>query len=404
MIKNNLKIMIFTYEYYPKIGGVGTYTYNIAKTAAKLGFNVTLLAPSFNFPNVSSFDESQSFKTIRYKGGRKVSKINLLYLIYNAYFYLRTNYKQYDIIHCTDWPTQIALNVVSKLIPLEFSITNYGSEILAYRSNKLLKFLSSGLFNRAKAIITISEFTKHLIEQHHIDFVNSERINVIPCGIGHNMLYEPIKHVNHFKKRLGIAIDCFVFLTLSRIDIRKGHELVLKCLINMPKEILEKIKYVIVGEGFYMKKLKKIVQDYNLDKYVIFTGYIEECDKIAIYDLCDVYIMPSRQVGVGVEGFGISFLEAAARGKPSIASNHGGVPEVVLNSKTGLLVEQDDLDGLKNAMISIYHNEKLCKNLGIAAKERVKKEFTWERITQKTFNFLDRKGRCNLSICLKAEK
>jgi glycosyltransferase involved in cell wall biosynthesis len=89
--------------------------------------------------------------------------------------------------------------------------------------------------------------------------------------------------------------------------------------------------------------------------------------------------MPSRS-----DAFGIAFLEAWASGKPVIGANIGATPEVIKNNIDGLLVEFEDPEDIANKILYLLKRKKLRKKMGITGREKVKEQFSWKKIAEKT--------------------
>jgi len=113
----------------------------------------------------------------------------------------------------------------------------------------------------------------------------------------------------------------------------------------------------------------------------IFLGKITDEEKWAWMDLCDIFIMPSRNIDDDFEGFGIVYLEANLSGKPVIAGDTGGVRDAVQNGVSGLLVDPENVDEIANAIIKLSKDKELIKKLGEQGRERAIREFNWEVIS-----------------------
>ncbi|MEK6837350.1 MAG: glycosyltransferase family 4 protein, partial [Nanoarchaeota archaeon] len=112
-----------------------------------------------------------------------------------------------------------------------------------------------------------------------------------------------------------------------------------------------------------------------------FAGSIPNTDLPSFYKAADVFVLPSIIDSKGdTEGLGVVLLEAIAAGTPVVASNVGGIPDVITSNKTGLLVGQKNPAALSKAIVSLLKNSWLRKRFGTAAKIRVEKNFSWEKI------------------------
>lgn len=182
-----------------------------------------------------------------------------------------------------------------------------------------------------------------------------------------------------------------VVLTVGRLVERKGQDMVIMALPEIIKEIPD-IHYLIVGEGPYRKHLEALVEKLGLDKYVSFAGFVPDAKLPAYYALCQVFIMPSREILTkgDVEGFGIVYLEANAAGKPVIAGKSGGVEDAVIHGHNGLLIDPCSVPEIKEAVIKLLSDDSLREDLGIKGRQRVISEFNWQKRAKDFENIISR--------------
>jgi len=175
--------------------------------------------------------------------------------------------------------------------------------------------------------------------------VPSERVTLLPNAI-HLEDYAPGPKPGTLAERLGMH-GRRVLLTFGRLVSReraKGFDEVLEVL---PRLVAEdpRIAYIIAGDGDYRATLEARVREMGLQDHVVFTGFVDEAEKAALYRLADIYVMPSRG-----EGFGFVFLEAMACGIPVVASSADGSRDAVLDGKLGAMVDPDDPEALLAAI------------------------------------------------------
>jgi phosphatidylinositol alpha-1,6-mannosyltransferase len=230
----------------------------------------------------------------------------------------------------------------------------------------------------AQYIIANSNFTKN---ETLFQYPGVKGITVIPPMINEELLggqdFDP-----EFKRKIG-AGEKKILLTVGRLsphDSRKGHDLVLMVL----PEILDKypeVVYLIVGDGESREHLKDLAQKLGVQDKVIFCDYDRELIR-DYYNICDIFIMPSRLIKRtgSVEGFGIVFLEAAMFGKPCIGGRTGGISDVIIDGKTGLLVDPVDVSSISGAVMRLLGDPEYASKLGKEAKERAQTEFSREKI------------------------
>ena len=228
--------------------------------------------------------------------------------------------------------------------------------------------------NKANFIIANSDFTKNLATK--LGYKN-KNIKIINPGCNY-----PIQ-VNEEGKKFAenIFTDAFPkLITVSRLDGRKSHKNVLMTIKNLlPK--FPKLKYVSIGDGDEKNNLEKLSKELGLIDQVRFIYKSTEQEKIGLLEKSDIFIMPSVIYKKSVEGFGITFIEAASYGKPSIAGKFGGEADAVLEGKTGYLCDGNDLNNLYETLLKVLDNDNY-KKLGANALE-FSKNFSWNKIVKK---------------------
>ena len=170
--------------------------------------------------------------------------------------------------------------------------------------------------------------------------------------------------------------DNFVIGMVARLSDVKGQDI----LVEAMSRIIEKIPHVkllLIGEGKLEGLLKKMVADLQLEKYVQFYPIVNKTSEVL--PVLDVFVNPSRQ-----EGLGISVMEAQASGLPVVASNVGGIPSLIEDGKTGVLVESENPELLAKAIIKISEDKEKLAEIGSAAQSKANKEYSFEEMVSKT--------------------
>jgi phosphatidyl-myo-inositol dimannoside synthase len=178
-----------------------------------------------------------------------------------------------------------------------------------------------------------------------------------------------------------------MLLTVGRLiasEPGKGVESVIKALPEVIKAVPD-VFYVVVGGGDLQPRLEELARENLVGDRVIFVGALQLQQLKSYYSRADVFVMPSRQ-----EGFGIVLLEAMAFGKPVIAGDHGGGPEIVQEGVTGFSVDPDVLKTLTGRLIQLLQDEALRMKMGAAGRQRVEEKFTFARFERELTEILDR--------------
>ena len=144
-------------------------------------------------------------------------------------------------------------------------------------------------------------------------------------------------------------------------------------------------RFVIVGQGELESELQKQIRRCKLERHVLLTGF--RSDVMSLHKGFDLFVMSSL-----TEGLGTSILDAMASSRPVVATRTGGIPEVVADEKTGLLVPPRDPGALAQAIVRLLRDESLRLRMGQTGLARVKSKFSASRMIQETFDVYERLG------------
>ena len=350
--------LIITRTFPPDIGGMQNLMWGLAKSLAKLDM-VKVFADYHE--NHKKFDEKVSFTIERISGFKLIRKYRKSFLI-NEYLKENNNVK---CIIADHWKSLEFVSSNKKKICLIHSKEinhNKGSR----NNTKLVKIL-----NNIDYVVANSQFTKKLAIEKGVE---ENKIVVINPGVdpANEIPKEDIKQAEEILKGKEQKL-----ITVSRYDKRKNHEKVIMALRNL-KEKFPNIVYTCIGYGEEEENLKKLVIELNLEKHVVFLNDISNELKNALITKSDVFIMPSIIYKSSVEGFGISFIEAAQYGIPSIGGKDGGASDAIEHDKSGLICDGNSLDEIYSSICLMFENNKHLE-YGRNAKEKVPK-FYWSNI------------------------
>jgi phosphatidyl-myo-inositol dimannoside synthase len=176
---------------------------------------------------------------------------------------------------------------------------------------------------------------------------------------------------------------------LSRLVPRKGQDMLIKALPSIRRRV-DGAALVIVGGGPYLEALRALAQRCGVADDVTFTGGVPGGELPAHHALADVFAMPCRTRGGGmdVEGLGIVFLEASATGVPVIAGESGGAPEAVQHNKTGLVVDGRSVDRVADAVTELLVDRDRAAAMGAAGREWVTSEWRWDALAVRLADLL----------------
>jgi glycosyltransferase involved in cell wall biosynthesis len=201
--------------------------------------------------------------------------------------------------------------------------------------------------------------------------VLSERLRVLHSGL--ELSAVPVQADGcDIRRQFGIPVDVPVIGTVANIFPRKGYEVMLRALPTILKALPE-LHYLVVGSGNapYETRLRSLVRELGVANRVHFAGF--QASVYLYLAAMDLYVHPAL-----VEGFGIAVLEAMAMRKPVVATATGGLPEIVQDGETGIVVSPGDPDALAQSVSRLLQDSARCRRLGEAGRTRVATHFTVE--------------------------
>ena len=242
-------------------------------------------------------------------------------------------------------------------------------EIGTLINSRMLKAL-----NKSSFVISNSEFTKKLAIKNGL---KEEKIKIIHPGCNY-----PIKiDTKSVERARDMYRNSFPkIITVARLDKRKSHQNILMTIKNL-KPRFPNIKYISIGNGEEMSNLEKLKNELGLGNEVTLLKQSSENLKVALLEQADLFLMPSIIYKKSVEGFGISFIEAAAYGTGSIGGRAGGASDAIQEGTSGYLCDGENLNSIYETIIKFYDNDNY-KQLGKNAL-MFSKNFHWDKIIKK---------------------
>jgi len=184
------------------------------------------------------------------------------------------------------------------------------------------------------------------------------------------------KGTEEAKRELGINPSCMVVGTVGHLEKEKGCEYLLQAAAQVSAQD-GNVTFLLVGDGSQRAKLENLAEDLSISSNVIFMGY--RTDVPRILSVMDIFVLPSLY-----EGLPNALLEAMAACRPVVATQVGGIPEVVADGETGILVPQRDPGALARAICVLLEHRERAREMGIAGRKQVEKLFSVEKMIAKT--------------------
>ena len=355
-----MKICMFTSSFLPTIGGLQYQVKWLAEGIAEQGEEIYLLTPN----DASAYIEQKNDypKNVNLTFGK--SHFSNIIKFRKVIQQIKP-----DIIHAhTIIPDGFYVLLARGLSKTPLIITSHGIDIVkikeinyGYRLNPIYSLIIKGVLKRCDKHVVVSNA---MIKYASDAGSSHDKIVVIPNGIPSRKEVAEEK-VELIKEKYNLQ-DNYCILTLSGMRPIKGLEYLIRALPIVLKE--HNVHLLMACKGEYEAYIKALIEKFNLSKHITFLGFVSGEEKLALLKACDIFCIPSV-----FESFGIVILEAMQYGKPVIASEAGGMPEIIDNGKNGLLVPPKEPKKLADAICLLLDDENLRRTLGREAERSVNK-------------------------------
>ena len=370
-----MKILIVTSNY-PRWPGDSTtpFVHNFARELVNQGARVRVVAP--HFKGAKCKDEMdgveirrfrywlpESGQTVCYQGGALgnlkkswLNKLKLPVLVACEFFC--------TLVQTLTWkptwinshwliPQGFVCALVSKLTRTKHVATIHGSDVMALDHKVLRKFKAFTL--QLSDLVTVnSSVTKTKTKE--ISPSNSHKLVLLPTGI---LPYKPVSEhtINALRSSLLRSSDSKLLLFVGRLNEEKGVSELLKATQQLINDG-SKITLALVGVGHEEMKFKEQAQELGIESSVKFLGWVDSKNIYNYYAAADVFVGPSkRSASGGVEAQGLTFAEAMLAGCKVVGTNSGGIPDAVIDGKTGWLAEPDNAISLSENIKKALDND-----------------------------------------------
>ncbi len=364
-------ILIFFWYYSPP-GGAELFVEQITK----------LLGAHYNFAIITA-KFKKALPSQERAGEVLIYRVGLGCVFIDKYFYpifaLWQAYKvrrkkKISLIHgVIANPAGFATMLFHQLTKTPFLLTEQSGNLdrKVRRLNPIIFWIYKKIYQEANFIQVISNSLKQTILS--LGGIDENKIEVIPNGID----------LATFKFESPRQKEKYRIICLARLEKYKG----IRYLVEAMPQVLEKFpqaKLVLIGEGPERKNLEAKIKELKIEEKVELKGELPHEKIPEELAQSHVFVGPSLE-----EGMGVVFIEAQAAGIPVIGTNIGGIPDIIENEKTGLLIKPKDSQAIAQAITKIFSQPELAQNLVENAKVNLKK-YDWQNISQKVFRIYQR--------------
>jgi len=280
--------------------------------------------------------------------------------------------KDFDVIHCHGNLAALILSRVQKRVPVVYTEHDAPPWICSYRTKyeQLVRksfyyLLNKKALESVSHVVTVSDAQKRFfVEKWHLS-----EVTAIPNGVD-IIAFRPDTDSKYIQIKYSLPQDYSLFV--GRLEPRKGIDYLIRSIKDT------NMKSIIVGDGPDRVRLEELAKRNNVTSNITFTGSVPEEDLRHLYAGANFFVLPSIS-----EGLPLTVLEAMSSGKPVVANNINGIPEVVQHGYNGLLVEPSNINSFRYNMQTLVDDASLCMIMGQRARTTVEKNYSWEAVAKR---------------------
>ncbi|WP_231580341.1 glycosyltransferase family 4 protein [Spongiibacter sp. IMCC21906] len=361
------------------MGGIQNYVHKLAVALHQRGEDVTVFCDAAAHPDATVFDKQQPFEIVRVPGPkflrRRIKSWRLKRHLANV---------ENALVICDSWKSLELL-----ALPLDLSVRvvclAHGMEFSEVPSPRRSSRVKQSLV-KANLILANSTFTADRLLKYS---PSSQKVKILHPGV--DVVEEPSPQD---AKRVESWVAGFdpVLTTVGRVEARKGQDKIIEILPRLLADY-PRLLYIVAGAGPGLEQLKQRATDVGVLEKVRFCGRVTDSERSAVLNGSDLFVMPSRQVGDSVEGFGIVYLEAAMFGLASLAGRVGGASDAVVEGVTGALCDGDQAEDIYGEIKTLLANRQKLREMGRLARERASTAFLWPVVASNLLELVDEMSR-----------
>lgn len=378
-----MNILMLTWEFPPRIiGGLSRHVSDLSYALSKKGINITVITCCSEEGGEKEIIGNLSIYRVPSKIIEVPDFISWIYFL-NLSMIIKafeiSKQTSFDFIHVHDWLSAFVGYVLKysfkKPLIATIHATEYGRNQGIYtKEQKFIHNVEWWLTYEAWRVIVCSNFMKE--EVKNLFNLPEDKISVIPNGINIENLKTSL-NLNEIRKNFALPHEKII-LFIGRMYHQKGPEYLLRSAPFILSQFPH-AKFIFVGTGDLLNSLREEANNLGLQNKVVFTGFIDDSLRNALLNLADVCVFPSIY-----EPFGIVALEAMALSKPVVASNLGGLKEIINSGYDGFLFTPRDTYDLSQKILSLLNEENLAKKMGERAREKIENFYTWDKVAEET--------------------
>ena len=360
------RTLLVTNDFPPRAGGIQSYVHALAQRLP--AGDLVVYAPAW--PGAAEFDARQGFEVVRHPGSLMVPGPSVARRSRDL---IRTHRLE-AVWFGAAAPLALLAPTLRRAGAVRAVASTHGHEV-GWSMLPVARSALSSIGRHVDAVTFVSRYTRSRIAAALGPMAAME---YLPPGVDTEVFRPDPTARTRMRALLGLG-DRPVVVCVSRLVARKGQDMLIRALPEILRSVPDAV-LVCVGDGPHRNALESSVSS-ELAGHVVFSGPVPWVELPAHYAVGDVFAMPCRTRGGGldVEGLGIVFLEASAMGLPVIAGDSGGAPETVLRERTGLVVDGRDVPAIAAAVVRMLSGRSEARRWGQAGRAWISSNWNWQR-------------------------
>jgi phosphatidylinositol alpha-1,6-mannosyltransferase len=373
------RVLLVTNDFPPRRGGIQSYLQNLVDHLVATGTHtLTVYAPKWK--GADDFDAEAAYEVVRHPG-------TLMLPVPSVAGHMRTLIERHHAD--TVWfgaaaPLALMAPVARAAGANRVIASTHGHEV-GWSMLPLARTALGRIGTGTDVVTYVSRYTRGRFASA---FGAHAALEHLPPGVDTDRFApdEVARAELRARYRLGQRP---VVVCLSRLVPRKGQDMLIRAMPSIRQRV-PGAALVIVGGGPYLNSLRRLAHSFGVAEHVVFTEGVPGDELPAHHAMADVFAMPCRTRGAGldVEGLGIVFLEASATGVPVVAGNSGGAPETVRDGETGVLVDGWDVGAIAAAVSDLLADPDRAARMGAAGRRWIVEDWQWSGRAQRLAELL----------------
>jgi phosphatidylinositol alpha-1,6-mannosyltransferase len=377
--QGELTTLLVTANFPPKTGGSGRWFYELYRRLPRERF----LVAAGEDPRQAEVDCEKNLRMIRLPLVMREWGVNsgvgsLGYVRAVRRLHQLTRHERVKMVHCGRTLPEGVMGLILKLLTgIPYACYVHGEEMETAASSREFTWLVRRVLAHADFTIANSRNTEGILRRNW--GLSPARVRLLYPGVD-TTRFVPAARDPSVRSRLGWGCRPVV-LTVGRLQKRKGHDHLIQALSAIRPQVPD-ILYAIAGDGEERVALEALVRRGGLAQSVQFLDEPDDATLVTCYQQCDLFVLPNRQVGDDIEGFGMVLLEAQACGKAVVAGASGGTVETMRIGETGELVDCSTPDRLAGVVTCLLGDPVRRVRMGEAGRRWVVEHFDWASLSR----------------------